>query len=274
MTVTEPAGLAEMKQATRRTWASGDYDAVARRIAVAGGRADRAARRHRRRRGRARRRVRYAATPPSVQRRRGGRVVGVDLTPELFDAGRRNAEARRRHGGLARGRRRGAAVRRRELRRRALGVRLHVRAAARRHRARARARAASRWTAGVRVLDARGFGRPDVPRAGVVPAARAAVRPAAGAVGHRGARAGAVRRHRAVPGDGPGGRPRRARSRTGARRSTGRRAVRPDDRAAPPARPGAVRAGPRGARRRCTTRPLPTSTCSWWVASLPGRTGG
>jgi len=31
MTITEPAGLAEMKQMARRTWASGDYDAVARR---------------------------------------------------------------------------------------------------------------------------------------------------------------------------------------------------------------------------------------------------
>ena len=92
MTVTEPAGLAEMKQATRRTWASGDYDAVARRSLWRVGQ-------------RIVQRVGIGAgedvldvacgTGNAAVRaaQAGGRVVGVDLAPELFEAGRRNAEA-------------------------------------------------------------------------------------------------------------------------------------------------------------------------------------
>jgi len=92
MTVTEPVGLAEMKQMTRRSWAAGDYDAVARRglwgvgerlvqhvgvgtgedvLDVACGTGNAA--------------IRAAQA--------GGRVVGVDLAPELFVAGRANAAA-------------------------------------------------------------------------------------------------------------------------------------------------------------------------------------
>jgi SAM-dependent methyltransferase len=90
MTITEPAGLAEMKQMTRRTWAGGDYDAVAhrslwrvgerivQRVGVGAGEdvLDVAC-------GTGNAAVRAAQA--------GGRVVGVDITPELFEAGRRNA---------------------------------------------------------------------------------------------------------------------------------------------------------------------------------------
>jgi SAM-dependent methyltransferase len=85
-------GLAEAKQHTRATWAAGDFDAVAHRtlwpvgerlverigvrpgedvLDVACGTGNAA--------------IRAAAA--------GGRTVGVDLTPELFDAGRANARA-------------------------------------------------------------------------------------------------------------------------------------------------------------------------------------
>jgi SAM-dependent methyltransferase len=92
MTITEPAGLAEMKQMARRTWASGDYDAVARRslwrvgerivqhVGVGAGEdvLDVAC-------GTGNAAVRAAQA--------GGTVVGVDIAPELFEAGERNAAA-------------------------------------------------------------------------------------------------------------------------------------------------------------------------------------
>ena len=52
----------------------------------------------------------------------GADVVATDLTPELLDAGTRRRRARRHPAGLARGRRRGAAVRGRRVRRGALVV--------------------------------------------------------------------------------------------------------------------------------------------------------
>ena len=90
-TITEPPGLAEMKRRTRATWAAGDYPEVARRglwevgerivqrvgigedeqvLDVACGTGNVA--------------IRAAQA--------GGQVVGLDLTPELFEAGRRLAE--------------------------------------------------------------------------------------------------------------------------------------------------------------------------------------
>ena len=48
----------------------------------------------------------------------GAIVTASDLTPELFDAGRRIAARARRRAGVGGGRRGGAAVRRRQLRRR------------------------------------------------------------------------------------------------------------------------------------------------------------
>jgi SAM-dependent methyltransferase len=91
ITTTEPAGLAELKQRTRATWAAGDFPAVAKRtlwdvgerlvqrvgigkdedvLDVACGSGNAA--------------IRAAQA--------GGQVVGLDLTPELFDAGRRLAD--------------------------------------------------------------------------------------------------------------------------------------------------------------------------------------
>ena len=92
MTAVVPAGLAEMKQHTRAAWAAGDFPAVARtllwevgqrlvqRIGIGAGEdvLDVAC-------GTGNAAIRAAAA--------GGRVVGVDLTPELFTAGRREAAA-------------------------------------------------------------------------------------------------------------------------------------------------------------------------------------
>lgn len=87
MTITEPAGLSEMKQRTKATWALGDYPAVAartlwevgerlvRQVGIGAGEdvLDVAC-------GSGNAAIRAAAA--------GGRVVGVDLTPEMFVAGR------------------------------------------------------------------------------------------------------------------------------------------------------------------------------------------
>jgi SAM-dependent methyltransferase len=92
MTVTEPAGLAEMKQRTRQTWASGDYDAVARRSLWNVG--DRIVQRVGIGSGEDVLDVACGTGNAAVRAAQaGGRVVGVDLTPELFEAGRRNAAA-------------------------------------------------------------------------------------------------------------------------------------------------------------------------------------
>ena len=61
--------------------------------------------------------------------RRGAEVTATDLTPELLDVGRADAEAEGLDLTWQHGRRRGAAVRRRRLRRRALRHRRDVRAA-------------------------------------------------------------------------------------------------------------------------------------------------
>jgi SAM-dependent methyltransferase len=92
MTITAPVGLAEMKQRTRATWAAGDFAAIARltlwqvgerlvrRIGVGKGEdvLDVAC-------GTGNAAIRAALA--------GGHVTGLDLTPELFEAGRREAEA-------------------------------------------------------------------------------------------------------------------------------------------------------------------------------------
>jgi SAM-dependent methyltransferase len=90
MTITEPAGLAEMKQRTRAAWAMGDYPSVASKTLWEVGE----------------RLVRHVGVGTSEDvldvacgsgnaairaAGAGGRVTGVDLTPELFDAGRRLA---------------------------------------------------------------------------------------------------------------------------------------------------------------------------------------
>ena len=91
MTIVEPAGLAEFKQRTRVTWAAGDFPAVARRTLWEVGQ-------------RLVRRVGIGAGEDVLDlacgtgnvairaAQAGGRVVGVDLTPELFPAGRELAD--------------------------------------------------------------------------------------------------------------------------------------------------------------------------------------
>jgi SAM-dependent methyltransferase len=90
MIITAPAGLAEIKQRTRAAWAAGDFPAIARtqlwevgprlvkRVGIGAGEdvLDVACG------------TGNAAIPAAAA---GGRVVGVDLTPELFEAGRREA---------------------------------------------------------------------------------------------------------------------------------------------------------------------------------------
>lgn len=86
---------------------------------------------------------------------------------------------------MGRSRRRGAAVPRRLVRRRAVDVRSHVRSAARSRGERAGARPAKRRDAGDGELDAGRLRPPDVPHDGGVPAAAAGLRVAAAAVGQR-----------------------------------------------------------------------------------------
>jgi SAM-dependent methyltransferase len=92
MTITEPAGLAEMKMAARRTWGSGDYDAVAHRSLWRVG--ERIVQRVGIGSGEEVLDVACGSGNAAVRAAQaGGRVVGVDIAPELFEAGRRNADA-------------------------------------------------------------------------------------------------------------------------------------------------------------------------------------
>jgi SAM-dependent methyltransferase len=91
MTVTESAGLAELKQFTRLTWATGDFPAVAKRGLWAVG--ERIVQRVGV--GRGERVLDVACGSGNAALRAaqaGGSVVGLDLTPELLDAGRRLAD--------------------------------------------------------------------------------------------------------------------------------------------------------------------------------------
>jgi SAM-dependent methyltransferase len=87
MTITEPAGLAEMKQRTRATWAAGDYPEVAKRgLWEVGERIVRHVGI-----GKGERVLDVACGTGNAAIRAaqaGGQVVGLDLTPELFAAGR------------------------------------------------------------------------------------------------------------------------------------------------------------------------------------------
>lgn len=83
--------IAAMKQQARATWAAGDYDAAAELIWEAGGVAAEAARC-----GPSDRVLDIAAGSGNAAiqaAQRGADVVASDLTPELFDPGRRRAEA-------------------------------------------------------------------------------------------------------------------------------------------------------------------------------------
>ena len=152
--------------------------------------------RHQVRRPRARHRRRFGQRldPRRTDRRRRRR-----LRPDARAArdGPQPGRVRRAHARVARGRRRGAALRRRRVRCRDLLRRHHVRAAPPGERRRARTRAATRRIDRAHQLDSRGLHRPDVRRHEAVRSAAAARCPAGTAVGQRGARRRAVRR----PGD-------------------------------------------------------------------------
>ena len=169
----------------------------------AGGLGERRLRRHRHdaadRRRAARRSLRPATgtsacstSPPATATRRSPRraaaatVTSTDYVSALLDRGAERARAERLDVDVPGRRRRGAAVRRRELRRGRVDVRRDVRARSCEGRGRDGARLPSRRPDRPRQLDARGLHRPAVQGAGQARAA-AGRRAAAGAVGRRGA---------------------------------------------------------------------------------------
>ena len=203
MTIVEPAGLAEFKQRTRATWAAGDFPAVARRTLWEVGQ-------------RLVRRVGIGAGEDVLDvacgtgnvairaAQAGGRVVGVDLTPELFPAGRELADQAGVRIEWTEGDAEALPVRRRQLRRRAVDLRRHVRPAPRGRGVRTGPRAPPGWPAGTVQLDTRGHPGCPVPDTRRLPAVRAIdLRAAAVGVGHRGSRAAAVRRNRGAAGVRP-----------------------------------------------------------------------
>ena len=127
MTAVEQDADRALKARHRAMWASGDYPAVAAELipalgpelvaacGVAAGQ-----------------RCSTSAPAPGnaaiPAARTGATVTASDLTPELFEVGRRDAAARGRRAGLGGGRRGGAALRRRRVRRRAVLRRGDVRA--------------------------------------------------------------------------------------------------------------------------------------------------
>lgn len=89
-TTSTPPGLTEMKQRTRATWAAGDFPAIARRALWPVG--ERLVQRIGIGRGEDVLDVACGTGNAAIRAAQaGGRVVGVDLTPELFEAGRREA---------------------------------------------------------------------------------------------------------------------------------------------------------------------------------------
>ena len=185
----------EAQQRARATWSAGDFDAIAA--------ADLGGRRRPRRSGSASSEgervldvacgTGNAAIPAAAA---GAEVTGLDITPELFE----DAPAQRRRGRgrdrVGRGRRPGPAVRGRELRRRRLDLRLHVRAGPQAGRARDRAGAGAGRPARGRRLAPRGQHRPVLPDDRQVRAAAAGGISAAAALGRARPRHRDLRRHR------------------------------------------------------------------------------
>jgi SAM-dependent methyltransferase len=90
MTTTELAGLAELKQSTRAIWAAGDYPAVAKRTLWEVG--ERLVRRVGAGKDEDVLDVGCGTGNVAIRAAQaGGQVVGLDLTPELFEAGQRLA---------------------------------------------------------------------------------------------------------------------------------------------------------------------------------------
>ncbi len=161
MNAVELAGLAELKQGARATWAAGDYPAIARRELWEVG--ARIARRVDVRPGEDVLDVACGTGNAALRAAQAGaRVVGVDLTPELLEEGRRLAREANVEVDWAQGDAEALPGRRRELRRRALDLRLHVRPAPCGGRAGACPGAAPRRADGAHVLDAGWRDRADV----------------------------------------------------------------------------------------------------------------
>jgi ubiquinone/menaquinone biosynthesis C-methylase UbiE len=92
MTTTTQPGLAEVKQRARAAWAAGNFPAVARRALWPVG--EQLVRRVGIGRNEDVLDVACGTGNAAIRAAQaGGRVVGVDLTPELFEAGRREADA-------------------------------------------------------------------------------------------------------------------------------------------------------------------------------------
>jgi SAM-dependent methyltransferase len=90
--IQDPPGLAEMKQRTRATWAAGDFPSIARRALWPVG--ERLVRRVGIGRDEDVLDVACGTGKAAIRAAQaGGRVTGTDLTPELFDAARREADA-------------------------------------------------------------------------------------------------------------------------------------------------------------------------------------
>ena len=120
------AELNEAQQQARKLWSSGDYASAMHTIATVGPRAVEAA-------GVTGDDVvldvacgNGNATIPAAKT--GANVTGIDLTPSLLEAGKVAAKERWSRDRVDRGRCPETALRRRELRCRHIGVRLHVRA--------------------------------------------------------------------------------------------------------------------------------------------------
>jgi LuxR family transcriptional regulator, maltose regulon positive regulatory protein len=190
--------LVDHKRAERTVWAVGDYDAMMRTEGLygVGERLTAAVQ------------VRPGETVLDVAcgtgnaaipaARAGGEVTGLDLTPELLAVARRRADEAGVGVALVEGDAEDLPLRRRELRRGAVELRLHVRTTPRGRRRRARPRAATRRPARPRRLDPRGRDRRLLPHRSAAPAAHAGVRRSAARLGPGTLRAGAVR------GDGRG----------------------------------------------------------------------
>ena len=147
--------LAAIKQRQQATWASGDYHMIGTQILIVSELLIEALDVH------STERVLDVATGSGnaalAAARRGCAVVGVDYVPALLDRARQRADAEGVDGRVHRGRRRGAAVRGRQLRRRQLGLRGDVRAGPGADRQRARARLPARRPDRPRRAHAGGF---------------------------------------------------------------------------------------------------------------------
>jgi SAM-dependent methyltransferase len=89
--ITEPAGLAELKRRARATWAAGDFPEIARRALWPVG--ERIVQRVGIGKGERVLDIACGTGNAAIRAAQaGGQVVGLDLTPELFEAGRRLAD--------------------------------------------------------------------------------------------------------------------------------------------------------------------------------------